>query len=56
MAGGVQTAGKRLVAAGDLALAIPDNPRGIGSVIVSPASTALIAGVRVEPLAAQGLK
>jgi len=51
MAGGVQTAGKRLVAAGDLALAIPDNPRGIGSVIVSPASTALIADVRVEPLA-----
>ncbi|HTS66094.1 MAG TPA: dTDP-4-dehydrorhamnose 3,5-epimerase family protein [Candidatus Acidoferrales bacterium] len=47
----MQTAGKRLVAAGDLALAIPDNPRGIGSVIVSPASTALIADVRVEPLA-----
>ena len=50
MAGGVQTASKRLAAAGGLELALPENPKGIGNVIVSPDSDALIAGVRVAPV------
>jgi dTDP-4-dehydrorhamnose 3,5-epimerase len=47
MAGRVQAASNRLAAAGGLELALPENSKGIGNVIVSPDSDALIAGVRV---------
>ena len=50
MAGGAQAVGRRLAAAGGLELALPENPKGIGSIIGSPADAALIAGVRVQPL------
>jgi len=42
---------RRLAALGDLELAIPKCVKGIGSVIGSPESPELIAGVRVQPLA-----
>ncbi len=42
-------AGRRLISAGDLDLAIAECPKGIGSVIGSPQSPDLIAGVRVQP-------
>ena len=42
---------KRLAAHGDLDLAVPECERGIGSLIWSPASEQLIAGVKVEPFA-----
>jgi dTDP-4-dehydrorhamnose 3,5-epimerase len=51
MAGGAQATGKRLASAGDLALALPENTRGIGAIIASPDGAGLIAGVRLEPLA-----
>jgi dTDP-4-dehydrorhamnose 3,5-epimerase len=47
MAGRVQAASNRLAAAGGLELALPENSKGIGNVIVSPDSDALIAGVCV---------
>ena len=40
-----------LASFGDLTLAIPECPKGIGSVIGSPGSLDLIAGVRIQPLA-----
>ena len=43
------TAGRRLISAGDLDLAIAECPKGIGSVIGTPESAELIAGVRVQP-------
>ena len=47
----VQQASVRiLVSSGDLELAIPECPKGLGALIGSPASTDLIAGVRVQPL------
>ena len=52
MAGEATQAGaRRLVASGDLDLAVPECVRGIGSVILSPSSEHLIAGVKVEPFA-----
>ncbi|HTP85829.1 MAG TPA: dTDP-4-dehydrorhamnose 3,5-epimerase family protein [Bryobacteraceae bacterium] len=49
MAGGVQAVGRRL-AEGELELALPESAKGIGSVILDPASGSLISGVRVQPL------
>src|SRR5436309_16069499 len=40
---------RRIVSAGDLDLAYPDNQKSLGSVILSPDSPELIAGVRVQP-------
>ncbi|HXS96682.1 MAG TPA: dTDP-4-dehydrorhamnose 3,5-epimerase family protein [Candidatus Limnocylindrales bacterium] len=42
---------QRLASGGGLELAVPTCEKGIGSVIVNPASPDLIAGVRVQPLA-----
>jgi len=42
---------QRLASGGGLELAVPACEKGIGSVIVNPASPDLIAGVRVQPLA-----
>jgi len=42
-------AGRRLITSGDLDLVIAECPKGIGSVIGSPQSPDLIAGVRVQP-------
>jgi dTDP-4-dehydrorhamnose 3,5-epimerase len=42
-------AGRRLISAGERDLAIAECPKGIGSVIGSPESAELIAGVRVQP-------
>jgi dTDP-4-dehydrorhamnose 3,5-epimerase len=47
----IQDEGRRLASAGSLELAVPHCPRGIGSLIQSPASENLIAGVKVEPFA-----
>ena len=41
---------QRLTAAGALELALPDNSKGIGAVILNPNAEDLIAGVRVDPL------
>jgi dTDP-4-dehydrorhamnose 3,5-epimerase len=41
----------RIESAGELALALPECPHGIGKVIGSPDSADLIEGVRVEPIA-----
>lgn len=38
-----------IAALGDLVLASPENEKGLGSVILSPESHELIAGVRVQP-------
>jgi dTDP-4-dehydrorhamnose 3,5-epimerase len=43
--------GRRLTAAGDLELVVPECAKGIGAVIGSADSPDLIAGVRVQPLA-----
>jgi dTDP-4-dehydrorhamnose 3,5-epimerase len=43
--------GRRLAAHGDLELAVPECERGIGSLIHSPGSEHLIAGVKLEPFA-----
>ena len=51
MAGGAQAVGRRLASAEGLELAIPDNTKGLGAVILSPSSAGLIDGVRVEPVA-----
>jgi dTDP-4-dehydrorhamnose 3,5-epimerase len=48
MAGGAQAVGRRLASAEGLELAIPDNTKGLGAVILSPSSAGLIDGVRVE--------
>jgi dTDP-4-dehydrorhamnose 3,5-epimerase len=40
---------RHIVTSGDLQIAIPECPKGIGSVIGSPASPDLISGVRVQP-------
>jgi len=42
-------AARPLISSGDLDLAIVESPKGIGSVIGSPESKDLIAGVRVQP-------
>jgi dTDP-4-dehydrorhamnose 3,5-epimerase len=42
---------RRLAAFGGLDLAVPECVRGIGSIIASPSSEHLIAGVKVEPFA-----
>jgi dTDP-4-dehydrorhamnose 3,5-epimerase len=47
----VQIGRRRLPSIGDLELAVPECARGIGSVILSPTSENLIAGVKVEPYA-----
>ena len=41
----------RIESTGDLALAIPECPRGIGNVIAAPDSSDLIEGVRIQPVA-----
>jgi dTDP-4-dehydrorhamnose 3,5-epimerase len=41
----------RLASAGDLVLAVPECPKGIGAVITRPDSPDLIEGVRIQPLA-----
>ena len=52
MAGPAGTpAARPIAAAGELQLVYPNCPKGIGSVILSPQSPHLIAGVKVEPLA-----
>ena len=40
-----------LAVSGELKLTLPENSKGIGSVILSPGAEGLIAGVRVEPVA-----
>ncbi len=47
----IQTEGRRLASYADLELAMPQCARGIGSLIQSPLSEHLIAGVKVEPFA-----
>ncbi len=49
MTGGSAMAARPLASFGDLKLAIPECAAGIGTVIGSPDSKALIAGVRVQP-------
>jgi dTDP-4-dehydrorhamnose 3,5-epimerase len=46
-----QAAARKLESFGDLALAVPECPKGLGAVITTPGSAELIAGVRVQPLA-----
>jgi dTDP-4-dehydrorhamnose 3,5-epimerase len=46
-----QPTGRFLAALGDLQLRVPECPKGIGSLIMSPDSAELIEGVRVQPLA-----
>lgn len=41
--------GKFVAAAGDLQLALPECQKGLGAVVLSPASKDLIDGVRVQP-------
>ena len=43
-------AARRLAAAGDLELAVPVCPKGIGSIILNPQSPDLIDGIRIQPL------
>ncbi|MEO8368959.1 MAG: dTDP-4-dehydrorhamnose 3,5-epimerase family protein [Candidatus Solibacter sp.] len=43
------TATRHIATLGDLELAVPECPKGIGSVIGSPTSPDLIAGVRIQP-------
>lgn len=45
----IRTVGRRLASSGDLALAVPECPKGLGSVIFSADSSDLIEGVRVQP-------
>ncbi len=45
----IQAGGRRLASQPDLELAVPECTHGIGSVILSPTSEKLIAGVKVEP-------
>src|SRR3954452_10804765 len=44
-----KAAPRPLAAAGNLQLGYPENQKGLGSVILSPDSAELIAGVRVQP-------
>ena len=44
------TAPRQIASFEDLELAVPECPKGIGSVIGSPTSTDLIAGVRIQPV------
>lgn len=46
----MQSASRRLVSAGPLELAVPECPKGIGSLIGAVNSPELIAGVLVQPL------
>jgi dTDP-4-dehydrorhamnose 3,5-epimerase len=48
---GAQATRPRLAAANGLELALPENARGLGAVIMNPNADGLIAGVRIEPLA-----
>jgi len=41
---------RHIASCGDLELAVPECPKGIGSVIGSPTSADLISGVRIQPL------
>jgi dTDP-4-dehydrorhamnose 3,5-epimerase len=45
----IRTAGRRLASSDNLALAVPECPKGLGSVIFSADSSDLIEGVRVQP-------
>ncbi len=49
MASELPRGARRLSALGELDLAVPECERGIGSLIQSPSSEQLIAGVKVEP-------
>jgi len=40
---------RQIAALGDMELAVPECPKGIGSVIGSPTSSDLISGVRIQP-------
>ena len=46
-----QAGGRRLASHNDLQLVVPECARGIGSLITSPSSEHLIAGVKVDPYA-----
>ena len=50
MTSSVQTVGRKLASAGNLELALPENPRGLGNVVITPGAAGLIEGVRVEPV------
>jgi dTDP-4-dehydrorhamnose 3,5-epimerase len=50
-AAAIQLSIRRLAAANGLELAIPECSKGVGSVVSTPDSHALIAGVRVRPIA-----
>ena len=41
---------RHIASSGDLELAVPECPKGIGSVIGSPTSADIISGVRIQPL------
>src|SRR5262245_42985334 len=45
-----ETVGKSIASHGDLVLVLPECDRGIGSLITSPDSSQLIAGVEVSPV------
>jgi dTDP-4-dehydrorhamnose 3,5-epimerase len=47
---GARATQARLATANGLELALPENPKGIGSVILNPKADSLIAGVRIDPL------
>src|SRR5436305_5548266 len=44
-----KAAARRIASAGELHLAYPENRKSLGSLILSPDSPELIAGVRVQP-------
>jgi dTDP-4-dehydrorhamnose 3,5-epimerase len=48
---GAQATRPRLAEANGLELALPENAKGLGAVIMNPKADGLIAGVRIEPLA-----
>jgi dTDP-4-dehydrorhamnose 3,5-epimerase len=45
-----QTSSRFLASAGELELAVPESPKGIGDVILAPDSPKLIPGVKVQPV------
>jgi dTDP-4-dehydrorhamnose 3,5-epimerase len=48
---GAQATRPRLAEANGLELALPENPKGLGAVIMNPNADGLITGVRIDPLA-----
>ena len=49
MEAAIQRTSRYLAGEGELQLSVPECPRGLGDLIVSPDSSELIAGVRVQP-------